>query len=80
MQTVTTNVPGPQQPLYAMGRCMRAAHLYVPLATSVRIGVAIFSYAGEISFAVTADYDNVQDEGVLCRGIEEGIADLLRAC
>jgi diacylglycerol O-acyltransferase len=80
VQTVTTNVPGPQQPLYAMGRRMRAAHLYVPLATSVRIGVAIFSYAGEISFAVTADYDNVQDEGVLCRGIEEGIADLLRAC
>lgn len=80
VQTVTTNVPGPQRPLYAIGRRMRAAHLYVPLSTSVRIGVAIFSYAGAISFAVTADYDNAPDGDVLCRGIEDGIADLLQAC
>jgi WS/DGAT/MGAT family acyltransferase len=79
VQTVTTNVPGPRQTLYAAGRRMRAAHLYVPLSGSVRIGVAIFSYAGELSFAVTSDYDSAPDTEVLCRGIEQGIADLLAA-
>jgi diacylglycerol O-acyltransferase len=79
VQTVTTNVPGPRQTLYAAGRRMRNAYLYVPLAGSVRIGVAIFSYAGQLTFAVTSDYDYAPDTDVLCRGIEEGIADLLAA-
>ena len=46
VQTVTTNVPGPRTPLYAAGRRMLHAYPYVPLSGSVRIGVAIFSYAG----------------------------------
>jgi hypothetical protein len=32
IETVTTNVPGPQQPLYAVGRRMVTAFPYVPLA------------------------------------------------
>ena len=76
VQTVTTNVPGPQQPLYACGRRMLAAYPYVPLAGSVRIGIAIFSYHGRISFGVTGDYDTCPDLAVLCHGIEEGIEEL----
>jgi WS/DGAT/MGAT family acyltransferase len=79
VQTVTTNVPGPQQPMYAAGRRMLHAMPYVPLAGSVRIGVAIFSYAGELSFGVTGDYDTAPDLDVLCRGIEEGMEELLKA-
>lgn len=79
VQTVTTNVPGPQQPMYAAGRRMLHAMPYVPLAGSVRIGVAIFSYAGELGFGVTGDYDTAPDIDVLCRGIEEGMQDLLKA-
>jgi len=79
VQTVTTNVPGPQQPMYAAGRRMLHAMPYVPLAGSVRIGVAIFSYAGELSFGVTGDYDTAADIDVLCRGIEEGMEELLKA-
>jgi len=77
VQTVTTNVPGPQQPLYACGRRMIAAYPYVPLAASVRIGVAIFSYHGQLSFGVTGDYDSCADLDVLCRGIESGVEELL---
>lgn len=77
VQTVTTNVPGPQRTLYAAGRPMRSGYLYVPLAGSVRIGVAIFSYAGELSFGVTGDFDTAPDIEILARGIETGIADLL---
>jgi len=79
VQTVTTNVPGPQQPMFAVGRRMLHAMPYVPLAGSVRIGVAIFSYAGELSFGVTGDYDTAPDIDVLCHGIEEGMEELLKA-
>jgi diacylglycerol O-acyltransferase len=79
INTVTTNVPGPQQPLYLVGRRMLEAFPFVPLGGSVRIGVAIFSYDGGINFGVTGDRDSAADIGVLCRGIEQGIAELLDA-
>ncbi len=78
IQTVTTNVPGPPKPMYAAGRRMLHAMPYVPLAGSVRIGVAIFSYAGELNFGVTGDYDTAADISVLCHGIEEGMEELLK--
>jgi diacylglycerol O-acyltransferase len=76
VQTVTTNVPGPKQALYAVGRKMLTAFLYVPIAGSVRIGVAMFSYEDTLTFAVTGDYDHAPDTDVLCKGIEAGIAEL----
>jgi diacylglycerol O-acyltransferase / wax synthase len=79
VNTVTTNVPGPQHPLYMSGRRMLEAFPFVPLGSSVRIGVAIFSYDGNINFGVTGDRDGAPDIGVLCRGIERGIAELLSA-
>jgi diacylglycerol O-acyltransferase len=79
VNTVTTNVPGPQVPLYAAGRRMLKAFPYVPLAGSVRVGVAIFSYDGQVNFGVTGDYDTAPDIGVLCAGIEDGMAELLKA-
>ena len=76
VNTVTTNVPGPQFTLYAAGRRMLEAFPYVPLAGSVRVGVAIFSYNGMINFGVTGDYDTAPDVQVLCDGIEQGMAEL----
>ncbi len=76
VNTVTTNVPGPQVPLYMGGRRMIRAFPYVPLGVQMRIGVAIFSYNGEVSFGVTGDYDSTEDLDILCRGIEEGIRQL----
>ncbi|HEV2362357.1 MAG TPA: wax ester/triacylglycerol synthase family O-acyltransferase [Acidimicrobiales bacterium] len=77
VNTVTTNVPGPQFPLYAAGRVMLKAYPYVPLGVQVRVAVGIFSYNGQITFGVTGDYDGAPDIEVLCRGIEEGITELL---
>jgi diacylglycerol O-acyltransferase len=79
VNTVTTNVPGPQQALYLCGRRMLEAFPFVPLATTVRIGIAIFSYDGNITFGVTGDRDGAPDIGVLCRGIERSVAELLPA-
>ena len=71
VNTVTTNVPGPQRPLYAAGRRMLECLPYVPIAGHVRIGVAIFSYDGGLRFGVTGDYDEAPDIDVLCHGIEQ---------
>ena len=78
VNTVTTNVPGPQYPLYAAGRRMLESFPYVPLAGSVRIGVAIFSYNGLLNFGVTGDLDTAPDVDVLAGGIEAGMTDLLK--
>jgi diacylglycerol O-acyltransferase len=77
INTGTTNVPGPQFPLYAAGRRMLKSYPYVPLFGQVRIAVAIFSYDGQVNFGVTGDYDSAPDLEVLCRGIEEGMSRLL---
>jgi len=79
INTVTTNVPGPQQQLFACGRVMLEAFPFVPLASSVRVGVAIFSYYGMLNYGVTGDYDCATDIAVLCSGIEAGMRELLKA-
>jgi diacylglycerol O-acyltransferase / wax synthase len=78
VNTVTTNVPGPQIPLYAVGRQMLEAFPFVPIAAHIRVGVAIFSYNGMVNFGVTGDYDTAPDIGVLCRGVEDGMSELLK--
>jgi diacylglycerol O-acyltransferase / wax synthase len=78
VNTVTTNVPGPQIPLFACGRQMLEAFPFVPIAGRVRVGVAIFSYNGMMNFGVTGDYDTAADIGVLCRGVEDGMSEMLK--
>ena len=77
--TVTTNVPGPQQPLYWMGRRLEEIIPYVPIASKVRTSISIFSYDGKLTFGVTGDYAANPDLDVLARGIEHGISELLLA-
>ncbi|MFZ0171621.1 MAG: wax ester/triacylglycerol synthase family O-acyltransferase [Acidimicrobiales bacterium] len=78
INTVTTNVPGPQFPLYLAGREMLEYLPFVPIAHGVRIGVAITSYNGRVAFGVTGDFDTTADIDVLAIGIEDGIAELLK--
>ena len=78
VNTVTTNVPGPQSRLFACGRTMVEAFPFVPLASNVRIGVAIFSYNGLLNYGVTGDYDTAPDIAVLCAGVEAGMTELLK--
>ncbi len=80
VNTITTNVPGPQMPLYVAGRRMLKAYPYVPLAGQIRIGVAIFSYDGQVNFGITGDHDTTEDLDVLCGGIEGGMVRLLASC
>ena len=77
--TVTTNVPGPGQPLYGMGRRLVEIIPYVPIAAAVRTGIAIFSYCGDLTFGITGDFAASPDLDVLARGIEHDVAELLAA-
>jgi diacylglycerol O-acyltransferase len=76
VNTVTTNVPGPQLPLYCLGREMIAYYPYVPLAQGVRVGTAILSYNGQLAFGVTGDYETAPDVDVLAAAVPAGFAAL----
>lgn len=77
LTTVTTNVPGPREQLYALGRPLRELIPYVPIAAGLRTGVSIMTYRGGITFGVTGDEDTAADVGALARGIAESLAELV---
>jgi len=74
--TVATNVPGPRQRARVMGREVVRMLPIPPIALSLRTGIAILSYADDLVFGITADYDTAPDVDELARGIERGVARL----
>jgi hypothetical protein len=73
---VVTNVPGPQFPLYMMGREMTDLFPMVPLAAGQALGVAIMSYNGCINFGLVGDYDAMSDLDELAADFEGALAEL----
>lgn len=80
VNTVTTNVPGPQFPLYCLGHEMLEYLPFVPIIHGFRVGTAILSYNGSLAFGITGDYDTATDIDVLAEGIVTGIDDLAALC
>lgn len=76
---VVTNVPGPQMPLYLLGRRMRAIYPLVPLAANTALAIAVVSYDGALGFGLSADYDALGDLDVLTDELRQAIAELLDA-
>lgn len=74
--TVTTNVPGPQYPLYFMGRLMTGLIPFVPLGPRVRAAIAMMSYNGGVWAGITADYDAVPDVEQIAEGMSATLAEL----
>jgi len=72
-----TNVPGPQQTLYAHGAPLREIHPLVPLAAEHAVGVAIVSYDGNVFFGVVADPDAVPDLDVMLNALGASVEELL---
>jgi WS/DGAT/MGAT family acyltransferase len=73
---VVTNVPGPQFPLYLMGRGLEAVFPMVPLAKRQAVCFGIMSYNGQVNFGLTGDYDAMADIDSLARDLQESIAEL----
>ena len=58
---LVTNVPGPQFPLYVLGREMLAAYPVAFLPESHALAIAIMSYNGQMNFGLLGDYDALPD-------------------
>lgn len=79
VHTITTNVPGPSVPLYAMGRRLVAIYPYVPLAGGIRVSIGVVSYLDTLYFGVTADFDALPDLETLTTGVRRGFDELAKA-
>ncbi|HEU4599667.1 MAG TPA: wax ester/triacylglycerol synthase family O-acyltransferase [Solirubrobacterales bacterium] len=73
---IVTNVPGPQMPLYVLGRELEDVFPVAFLPQNHALAVAIMSYNGKVGFGLLADYDTVEDIEVLGDGINEALAEL----
>jgi hypothetical protein len=73
---VVTNVPGPQFPLYLLGRRMLDPFPMVPLASGQGVGVALLSYDGHINFGLVGDYDLLWDLEDLAGDVEASLVEL----
>ena len=62
---VVTNVPGPQVPLYLLGRRLRSLYPVVPITGRQALEIAVMSYDGKLGFGLLADYDALPDLDVL---------------
>ena len=76
---VVTNVPGPQFPLYLLGRKMRACHPQIPLAAQQALVVGLLSYDGQICIGLTGDADAAKDLDQLSLAMRGALDELLTA-
>jgi diacylglycerol O-acyltransferase / wax synthase len=76
---VVTNVPGPQVPLYILGRELEDCFPVGFLPPNQALFVAVMSYNGGINFGLLADYDALDDVAVLGTAIERALAELVDA-
>ena len=76
---IVTNVPGPQFPLYMMGREMQEIVPVAFLPENHALAVAAMSYNGKLDFGLLGDYDAVPDLEKLAGFFEESLEELLKA-
>src|SRR5690349_16913415 len=76
---LVTNIPGPQFPLYVLGRRLQDLFPVAFLPSRQALAVAIMSYDGGIDFGLLADYDALPDLDVIVAGIAGSLEELLAA-
>ncbi|TMA75724.1 MAG: wax ester/triacylglycerol synthase family O-acyltransferase [Deltaproteobacteria bacterium] len=73
---VVTNVPGPQFPLYLLGRQMLRCYPQVPLAAQQAVGIALLSYHGEVGAGLLGDADAARDLPALAQAMHTALDEL----
>jgi len=76
---VCTNVPGPQVPLYALGRKMLTYYPYVPIGNQMGVGCAIQSYNQTLYIGLTADAQAAPDVSRLKQFVDQAFHELCQA-
>src|SRR3954452_21912523 len=74
---IVTNVPGPQFPLYLLGRELQHVFPVAFLPKDHALAMAIMSYNGRIDFGLLADFDALPHLGEIAGGLEESLAELV---
>jgi WS/DGAT/MGAT family acyltransferase len=74
-----TNVPGPQFPLYLLGRKLSHSYPLVPIVENAVLGIAIMSYDGRIDFGLVSDYDALPDLDDVAAAVAAAVAELAAA-
>jgi hypothetical protein len=74
--TVVTNVPGPQHPMYMLGARLLEVYPHVPLVDNLGLGIALMSYDGQMCWGVNADRDLVPDLHTFVEDLEAAFAEL----
>jgi diacylglycerol O-acyltransferase len=77
--TVITNVPGPQQPLYLLGARMVASYPVIPLARGQALSIGLTSYDGGVYYGLNGDRDTMPDLDVLGQCIVDALAEMVEA-
>ena len=75
---IVTNVPGPQVPLYVLGRKLEDLFPIAFLPENHALAIAIMSYNGGIDYGLLGDYDALPDIDVVAAGIDERAAGAAR--
>jgi diacylglycerol O-acyltransferase len=71
---VVSNVPGPQQPLYLLGRRLLEIYPFVPLSPQNHaLSIGLVSYDGRVFFGLAGDRDAVPDLDRLATAIREAL-------
>ncbi len=73
---IVTNVPGPQFPLYVLGREMLQAFPVAFLPENHALAIAIMSYNGQMNFGLLGDFDALPDIDAIGENIESELATL----
>ena len=73
---VVTNAPGPQVPLYFLSSRLLACHPQAPLAPNHALSIALFSYAGRLTWGLNADRERMPDLPLLVDEIVASFSEL----
>jgi WS/DGAT/MGAT family acyltransferase len=76
---IVTNVPGPQFPIYLLGRELLELVPVAFLPDNYALTVAAMSYNGKLDFSLLGDYDAVPDIDLLGEYVQEALEELLAA-
>ena len=79
INSIVTNVPGPQFPLYLQGARMLAMYPQVPLLQGLGLGIALISYDGRLCWGFNADPKLVPDLDAFLAAIRNSQAGVLEA-
>jgi diacylglycerol O-acyltransferase len=76
---LVTNIPGPQVPLYVLGRELQDLFPVAFLPENHALAIAIMSYNGSLDYGLLGDYDAMPDIDLVAEGIEIALEELLAA-